>query len=105
MTLLDREEHFTKRQEAQQRRDVKVREAAAQYEADKADDDRLFNAVFDAIREQCRRDWEAAKQRPKPTYEAAKAKMDAAVADADRQLEAELREAFLKIGTTDNHQT
>jgi hypothetical protein len=31
--------------------------------------------------------------------------MDAAVADADRQLEAELREAFLKIGTTDNHQT
>jgi hypothetical protein len=39
MTLLDREEHFTKRQEAQQRRDVKVREAAAQYEADKADDE------------------------------------------------------------------
>ena len=96
MTQEEREARFTAKQEAQQRRDAAIAAAAEQFRLDCAADGREHAAVFDRIREDYRLAWEAAKARPAPTHDAAKAKRDAAIAQAERQYEAELQALFLQ---------
>ena len=86
------------RNEAIARRDAKVQEANEAFDRDRAEEDRLFDSVFD----KCREAYDAARRRPRPTYDLSKAKRDKALADADRELDDMIRVLYLKHEVIDN---
>src|ERR1700720_2252523 len=86
------------RNEAIARRDAKVQEANEAYARDRQEEDRLFDAVFDKAREA----YDAARKRPRPTYDLPKAKRDKALMDADRELDDMIRVLYLKHEVIDN---
>ena len=56
--------------------------------------------MFNRIRDTYKAAWEAAKA-SRPNYEAAEEKRKTAIAEAEQQFAAELREVFLRHGITD----
>ena len=90
----------TARDAAIARKDAAVAEAHAEYQRDRKAEDRRHGEVFNRIRETYKAAWEAAKA-SRPNYEAAEEKRKAAIAEAEEQFAAELKELFLKHGITD----
>jgi hypothetical protein len=86
------------RNEAIPLRDAKVQEANETYDSDCADEDRLFDAVHDKAREA----YEAARKRPRPTYDLSKVKRDKTLADADKELDDMIRVLYLKHEVIDS---
>jgi hypothetical protein len=82
-------------------RDAKVDEANEQFTKDRAEEDRRHDAVFD----KCREDYEAARKRPRPTYDLSKRCRDERIAEADRQLDATIRVLYVAAGVQDNRYT
>jgi hypothetical protein len=80
------------------RRDSKVQEANETFNRDRAEEDRMHDAVFDKAREA----YDAARKRPRPTYDLSKAKRDKALADADKELDDMIRVLYLKHSVEDN---
>jgi hypothetical protein len=86
------------RNEAIRLRDAKVEEANEQFNKDRAEEDRLFDAVHDRAREA----YEAARKRPRPTYDVSKAKRDKVLADADKDFDATMRTLYAVHEVIDN---
>ena len=82
------------------RKDAAFAEAHAEYQRDRKAEDRRHGEVFNKIRDTYKAAWEAAKA-SRPNYEAAEEKRKAAIAEAEQQFAAELKEIFLKHGITD----
>ena len=79
------------------RKDAAVAEAHAEYQRDRKAEDRRHAEVFNRIRETYKAAWEAAKA-SRPNYEAAEEKRKAAIAEAEQQLDADIRSLFLEHG-------
>ena len=61
-------------------------------------DDARFDAEFDRVREE----FERVRKRPRPTHHVARARRDNAIADAERQLDADIKALFLQYGVSEN---
>jgi hypothetical protein len=80
------------------KRDAAVAEATAQFATDRAAEDRAFDLVHDLARDA----YEAARKRPRPDYFLAKARHQEALAQADKELDAEIVEIYRLHGVIDD---
>jgi hypothetical protein len=86
------------RTEAIQKRDAAIAAISERYAEECRAEDAEFDAEFDRVREELER----VRKRPRPTYDVAKSRRDMAIAEAERQLDADIKALFLQHGVTDN---
>jgi|ERR1700719_2207745 hypothetical protein len=86
------------RTEAIQKRDAAIAAINERYAEECHAEDAEFDAEFDRVREE----FERVRKRPRPTHDVARARRDAAIAEGERQLDADIKALFLQHGVTDN---
>lgn len=86
------------RAEAINKRDATIDAINERFAAECRAEDAGFDAEFDRVREE----FERVRKRPRPTHDVAKARRDAALAQAEQQVDADLKALFLQHGVSDN---
>jgi len=86
------------RNQAIAKREATIAAINAQFATDRRTEDQEFDAVFDRARQA----YEDARKRRRPDYALAKVRRDAALEDAEKLLDREIRLLYIKYGQLDS---